>query len=132
MYELDTPKKVHIFNQILLENGISNDDGNLYLDAASGKLFQSYMRFTHAVSKIVNMQIYRRDVVKNLFYEDLETIMTGTLQRWTIQKTYIPDHLHQPTTTARKTALRSPNRKWNKAARIVELESVLSIHEQDA
>jgi hypothetical protein len=94
-YELDTPKKNAIFDQILLENKISNDEGNLYIDAIPGKLYQAYIHFTHVISKITNMQVYRKDVIKNLFYEDLEEIVKKELAAYPVIREYLPIHDHE-------------------------------------
>ena len=40
-YEINTTNKKKIFNSILINNGIQNDNGNLYLDSHIDKLYES-------------------------------------------------------------------------------------------
>jgi hypothetical protein len=59
-YELDTPKKEEIFFQILRDNNIENDNGNLFIEAAGENLYTAVLRFTQVISKITNMQLLKQ------------------------------------------------------------------------
>jgi len=58
-----------ILNQIISEHGIVNDGGNLVLTTTSESLYQGLLQFTRAVTAITNMRLYRREVIRSLFYE---------------------------------------------------------------
>ena len=89
-YELDTPKKEELFYQILLDNKISNDNGNLFIEATPDYIYNAIMRFTQTISKVTNMQIYRREVIKSLFYEDLQDFITTELPQFFPVSNYLP------------------------------------------
>ena len=46
-YTLDitAPTRQQVFDSILINNGVKNDNGNLYLDAPMGKLYESILQF---------------------------------------------------------------------------------------
>lgn len=83
-FELDTPNKERIFNKILSENSVSEDNGNLYIEAKTESLYPSVLQFAQTIAKVSNMRLYRREVIQSLFYEILEEIIEEKL------KTYNP------------------------------------------
>lgn len=89
-YDLDTPKKEEIFYQILNDNGIENGNGNLFIETDSSQAYYAILRFTQVISKITNMQLYRREVVRSLFYEDLEGFIKTELQEFMPVENYLP------------------------------------------
>jgi hypothetical protein len=89
-YELDTPKKEEIFSQILHDNGIENDDGNLYLEVPIQQTYTAILRFTQIISKISNMHLYRREVVKSMFYEDLKEYIFTEFKNLSPIDNYLP------------------------------------------
>ena len=44
-YEISTPTREQIFDSILINNGVGNEEGNLYLDAPLDKLSESILQF---------------------------------------------------------------------------------------
>jgi hypothetical protein len=89
-YDLDTPKKEEIFNQIICDNKIENDRGNLYLDAPPGGLYAAMLRFTQVIAKITNMQLYRREVIRSMFYDDLREFITEIFPDLSPAASYLP------------------------------------------
>jgi len=89
-YELDTPKKEEIFFQILSDNHIENDNGNLYLEAPPEHLYTAILRFTQVISKISNMQLYRREVIRSMFYDDLHDFIFTEFASLSPQIDYAP------------------------------------------
>jgi hypothetical protein len=89
-YELDTPKKEEIFYQILHENNIENDNGNLFIEVPKDQAYKAVLRFTQIISKVTNMQLYRREVVRSLFYEDLAAYINEELPRYFPIGNYLP------------------------------------------
>ncbi|MBK9169108.1 MAG: DUF1828 domain-containing protein [Bryobacterales bacterium] len=68
---LDTENKVRIFNRILVENRIAEQDGRLFLDAELGALYPAILQFAQTVAKVSSMQFFRREAIQSLFYEQL-------------------------------------------------------------
>jgi hypothetical protein len=93
-FEIDTPNKEKIFNKILAENSIQNENGNLFIDVKPEYTYHGLMQFAHAVSKITNMRLYKREVIHSLFFEMLEEYVMTNLQKYNPQKKFypIPDH----------------------------------------
>ncbi|TSA24479.1 DUF1828 domain-containing protein [bacterium] len=71
-YDLNTENKMKIFNQIIGENKILTDNGNLYIDTNIHALFSSIMHFSQVVAKVSNMSYFKREMIRSLFYEMLD------------------------------------------------------------
>lgn len=81
-YDIDTQNKEKIFRQILGENRVQENDGDLFLDVAADELYPAVLHFGQTIAKICNMGLYRRETIANLFYETLDDYVTGDLQRF--------------------------------------------------
>ena len=81
-YEITTPARQQIFDNILINNGVSNDAGNLYLDAPVGKLQESILQFVGCVQKVCNMRYWSREITRSVFYDDLRDYVTGKLRNF--------------------------------------------------
>lgn len=81
-FELDTPRKEKIFQHILLENGVSEDAGEIYMDTEAESLYPALMQFSQAISKVCNMRLLRRETLHSLFEEMLEDFIRETLARY--------------------------------------------------
>lgn len=84
-YTLDitAPTRQQVFDSILINNGVKNDNGNLYLDAPIGKLYESILQFAGCAQKVCNMRYWSREVVQSTFYDDLSDYITSTLTQFT-------------------------------------------------
>ena len=93
-FDVDTPHKEKIFNKILAEGSVQNENGNLFIDVKPEYLYHGLMQFAQTVSKIINMRLYKREVIHSLFFEMLEEYIMTNLQKYNPQKKFypIPDH----------------------------------------
>lgn len=89
-YEIDTPKKEQILSQVLNDMEIQNDNGNLFIDTKLEHIVYAINRFALAISKIISMSNFRREVVKSLFYEDLQNFVTKDLLQFFPKDNYQP------------------------------------------
>ena len=71
-----------ILDSILINSGIHNDGGNLYLDTPAESLYQGVLQFAGCVQKVCNMRYWAREVPRNTFYDDLEEHVTTELIRF--------------------------------------------------
>jgi len=71
-YDLNTENKMKIFNQIVCENKISTNNGNLFIDTKINNLFSSIMHFSQVIAKVSNMSYFKREMIRSLFYEMLD------------------------------------------------------------
>ena len=93
-FELDSENKEKIFQKILLENKLHEDNGNIYLETTPESLFPAILQFAQGVARVSNMKILTRETVKSLFYESLEKSVHELLPNYNPIKnvTPIPDH----------------------------------------
>ncbi|MBT9161298.1 MAG: hypothetical protein DDT26_02603 [Dehalococcoidia bacterium] len=81
-FDLDTPNKEKIFQRILLENGVSESEGEIYLETTPDSLYPALMQFSQAVGKVSNMRLFRRETLHSLFEEMLKDFIQATLARF--------------------------------------------------
>jgi len=89
-FDIDTPNKEKIFNKILAENSIQNENGNLFIEVKPEYIYHGLMLFAQGISKIVNMRLYKREVIHSLFFELLEEFVMDKLQKYNPQKRFYP------------------------------------------
>ncbi len=89
-YDIDTPNKRRIFEKMLTENQLLENEGRLYLEADLEVLYPSVLQFAQAVSKVSNMKLYKREVIKSLFYELLDEFIAEQLIRYQPQPKALP------------------------------------------
>lgn len=90
LYDIDTENKERIFQKMVLENGLKEEEGNLFLYANNENLYPSLLQFVHGIGKITSMRYFRREIIENLFYEQLEEYIFQSLQRYQPVKKVIP------------------------------------------
>jgi hypothetical protein len=92
-FDVDTPNKERILQRILAENRVSEENGNLFIDTRPEGLYPAVLQFAQTVAKVVNMQLYKREVIRSLFQEMLAEFVETSLVPYNPQaSTYpIPD-----------------------------------------
>lgn len=81
-FEISTSNRQRILDSILLNNGVQNDNGNLYLDTHVTQLRENVLQFAGCVQKVCNMRYWNRDIIRSTFYEDLETYVVTELKQF--------------------------------------------------
>ena len=81
-YEINSPSRQRILDSILMNNGVQNDNGNLYIDTPLKLLYESILQFTGCVQKVCNMRYWSREIVRSTFYEDLKEYTITELRRF--------------------------------------------------
>lgn len=89
-YDIDTSNKERIFNRILSENGVSEDNGNLYIDAAPNSLYPAIMQFAQTVAKVSGMELFKREAIRSLFYEMLAVFVEESLSKFNPKHKLLP------------------------------------------
>ena len=79
-YELNTDTRRRIFDDILINNQVTNIDGNLSLDVPIGTLYEGIMQFAGCVQKVCNMRYWARETVRSAFYDDLNDYVLSNLK----------------------------------------------------
>ena len=81
-YDISTPARLRVLDNILINNGVGNDSGNLYLDASMGMLYEGILQFAGCIQKVCNIAYWSRETVRNVFYEDLKDYITTGLAQF--------------------------------------------------
>ena len=81
-FDVNTPARRDIFESILINNGVNNDEGNLYIDAPIDTLYESILQFVGCVQKVCNMRYWNKEVVRSAFYDDLGRYVTADLNHF--------------------------------------------------
>lgn len=81
-FDLDTSNKEKIFNRILLENGVSEEEGELYMETDVESLYPALMQFSQSIGKVCNMRLFRRETLDSLFEEMLEEFIREKLAKY--------------------------------------------------
>ena len=89
-YELNTDKRQRIFDDILINNRVENDDGNLCLDAPIRMLYEGVMQFAGCVQKVCNMRYWARETARSSFYDDLSDYITSNLTPYSPVASHTP------------------------------------------
>jgi len=89
-FEVNTPTRERILDTLLVHNGVAIDEGEFYLDSTPEMIFQNVMQFVGFVQKVCNMRLWQREVIKSLFYEDLEAFVFDKLKKFHPKKNVIP------------------------------------------
>ncbi len=89
-YDLNTPSKKKILNNILLNNGVQNDNGNLYLDIPLDKLYESILQFAGCVQKVCSMDYWSREISHSSFYDDLNRFINTKFEAFNPEPDIIP------------------------------------------
>jgi hypothetical protein len=80
-YEIDTENKEKIFQRILSENQLSEDNGNIYYLSKPETLYSDILHVCQTFMKVGSMRYFKREVVESLFYEMLnEFIYTELIE----------------------------------------------------
>ncbi len=81
-FNLDTPNKKKIFHCILLENGVNEEEGELYMETNAESIYPALMQFSQAIGKVCNMRLLRRETLDGLFEEMLKEFILEKLARY--------------------------------------------------
>ena len=81
-YEITTPARQQIFESLLINNGVSNNAGNLYLDAPVANLYEYILQFVGCAQKVCNMRYWSREITRSVFYDDLKGYVTAEMPQF--------------------------------------------------
>ena len=78
-FEINSPTRRGILESILINSGVRNDNGNLYIDAPIDSLYEGILQFAGCVQKVSSMSYWSREVVRSAFYDDLAEYVRSSL-----------------------------------------------------
>lgn len=83
--------KGKLYETILSEHGISEDDGELYVEVPADKLIQGIFTLSQGMSRVEDIALWTRSRVESTFYSDLREALSSIVPDDDIQENYIPD-----------------------------------------
>ena len=89
-FDMDTPITERLFRKILVENGVNEENGTLYIETEPRSLYPAVLQFAQTVAKVSNMRLYKREVIENLFYEMVDEFVQEQLRRFSPQPRFLP------------------------------------------
>lgn len=89
-YDIDTENKEAILQKIISENGLIEENGNIYLDTTAATVYSDIMHITQSYAKIGSMRYFKREVIENLFYDILDDFIKSELQEFKPQEKVLP------------------------------------------
>jgi hypothetical protein len=89
-FDLDTPNKEKIYQRILMENGVTDEDGELFIETRAESLYPALMQFSQAIGKVCNMRLFRRETLASLFEELLAEFIQESLVRFQPAQSVFP------------------------------------------
>lgn len=97
-YENDTDKfrkgtRGKLFDQIMAEGKITEDDGEFYVDAAPDCLAPAIFRLSHALIKLNDITILNRARAESTFYEDLRKNLLRIVPAAKIREEYVYENM---------------------------------------
>lgn len=89
-YEIDSENKESIFQKIIAENSLTEQEGNICLNTNPITLFSDIMHITQVYAKIGSMRYFKREVIESLFFEMLDDYIFSDLKDFNPQKKVMP------------------------------------------
>jgi len=89
-YEIDTNNKEAVFQKIINENSLVEDNGNIILQTTQDTIYTDILHITQAFAKIGSMRYFKREVIENLFYELLEEFIMKELVQYKPKQKVFP------------------------------------------
>jgi hypothetical protein len=89
-FDIDTPNKERLFDRILSENQVKYESGEIFLDSKPEDLGISMLHLSQVIAKVSSLQYLKRQVISNLFYEQLGEFIQRDLDDFKPKPDYAP------------------------------------------
>ena len=89
--KLLTGPRARLFETILAENGLQEDDGEIFLDAPADRLVRGIFQLGQGLSRVEDISLWSRSRVESTFYHDLREALYSTLSHDLIEESYAPE-----------------------------------------
>ena len=84
-----------LYESILAESGLTEDDGELYVDVPADHLPTGLFRLGQGLTRVEGMGLWTRSRVQSTFTEDLRDLLFSLVPQGEIQRNYIVPGLEQ-------------------------------------
>ncbi len=90
-FDINSESKQNLLNNIAISNLGSIVDKEVIIETDIDRLTESLFQYSQLVSKLSNIKILKKEVIKSLFYEQLEEFIDSNLSSlYNIKKNYNP------------------------------------------
>ncbi|MCB5262053.1 MAG: DUF1828 domain-containing protein [Candidatus Cloacimonetes bacterium] len=90
-YDINTDNKKKILNQIIESNGLSIENGTLIKVVHIDALYKELVRFSNTIMRISTMSYFKREMIKNMFYELFDEYVTEQISPlFAVEKQFMP------------------------------------------
>jgi len=89
-FDIGTQTRKSILESILVNNRVSSEAGNLYIDVPLRELYQGILQFTGCIQKICNMRYWGRETSRSAFYSDLKNYVATDLTQFSPEANLAP------------------------------------------
>lgn len=89
-FDMDTQNKDKIFQRILTENYLKEENGNIFFDAPVTALYAGILQFAQGLAKASSISLFKRETVRSLFKEMLHEFVFESLREFHPVPDYLP------------------------------------------
>ena len=93
-FEVDSEHKEKILFEILNQNEVKYEDGNIFIPTAADMLFRNIMQLSQVISKVSSMKMLRKNNVVSVFYENVHNYIYSSLSQYAPKENYLPIEGH--------------------------------------
>lgn len=88
--------RARVLERIIRESGVSENDGEFYIDTPMDQLGSALFRFGQAVTRINDLSFLKRSRVESTFYEDLLEELERIVPAGRLQRDYLVPTIEKP------------------------------------
>lgn len=87
--KLLTGARVRLYETILAENGLTDDDGEIFLTVPAEQLGRGLFALGQGLSRVEDIALWTRSRVESTFYDDLRRVLCGFIPRDKLEENYL-------------------------------------------
>ena len=89
-FDIDTENKQQVLESIIRQNRCDLDNGSIFLVITPNQFEAGLNQMIQVISKVSNMDIISREVIRSYFYEMLDSFVKEAFKDFHIQKDFTP------------------------------------------
>lgn len=89
--KLLTGPRLKLFETILAESGLQEDDGEIYIEVAADKLTRGLFNLGQGLSRVEDIALWTQTRVSSTFYHDLREMLVSFVPADRLEENYIPE-----------------------------------------
>jgi len=90
VFDFDTDNKRDVLRSIISQNRVQLDNGAIFVDATPETFHQSLYQLLQTLTKVSNVDILSRDVIKSMFYDLLGEFVNDIFDKHAVVERFAP------------------------------------------